>query len=69
MNYRDIPRAGAKISVLGMGCMRLPLLKAADGSVNNNLVDEEATSLLVQKATGCPELITLTLHTLTWGKQ
>ena len=51
MNYRDIPPAGAKISVLGMGCMRLPLLKAADGSVNNNLVDEEATSLLVQKAT------------------
>lgn len=50
MEYRLIPRAGARVSALGMGCMRLPLMKKADGSVDNNVVDQEAVNRLVQAA-------------------
>ncbi len=50
MEYRMIPRANARVSALGMGCMRLPLLKKPDGTVDNTLVDEEAAARLVRTA-------------------
>ena len=48
MSYRVTPTSGDKVSVLGYGCMRWPLLPtpAADG----NVIDQDAVNELVDYA-------------------
>ena len=46
MEYRDFGRSGVKISALGFGCMRFPMIK--DGE--KNVVDVEAVTEMIKKA-------------------
>ena len=47
MTYRTNPGNGDKVSILGYGCMRWPMIKDADG---NDVVDQETTNRLVDYA-------------------
>ena len=46
MRYKDFGKTGARISTLGFGCMRLPMIKVNDKDV----VDEDATSQMIYRA-------------------
>jgi len=46
MRYKDFGKTGIKISSLGFGCMRLPMIKVN----GKDIVDEEKTSQMIQKA-------------------
>lgn len=47
MVYRINPGKGDKVSILGYGCMRWPLLKGADGK---DVIDQEAVNRLIDYA-------------------
>ena len=47
MTYRENPRNGDKISLLGFGCMRWPMVKNASGK---DVVDQEAVNEMVDYA-------------------
>lgn len=47
MTYRTHPKNGDKISLLGYGCMRLPLVS---GTTNNSEIDEAAAIALIDHA-------------------
>lgn len=46
MQYRNFGRTNEKVSILGYGCMRLPLLPGGD----NSQIDEEAAARLIRHA-------------------
>lgn len=47
MIYSKVEKLNIEVSKFGIGCMRLPLRKAADGSVNDGKIDEkEATRMI-----------------------
>ena len=48
MTYRTNPRRGEKVSLLGYGCMRWPLLPSPDG--NGNVIDQDAVNALIDYA-------------------
>ena len=48
MTYRTNPSTGDKVSLLGYGCMRWPLMPAPDG--NGEIIDQEAVNTLVDYA-------------------
>ena len=47
MTYRVNPGNGDKVSILGYGCMRWPMIKDAEGK---DIVDQETTNRLVDYA-------------------
>lgn len=47
MTYRINPGNGDKVSILGYGCMRWPMIKDEDG---NDIIDQEMTNRLVDHA-------------------
>ena len=47
MTYRTNPTTGDKVSILGYGCMRWPMIKGEDGK---DIIDQEATNRLVDYA-------------------
>lgn len=48
MTYRTNPKSGEKVSLLGYGCMRWPLLPSPDG--NGNVIDQDAVNALIDYA-------------------
>lgn len=48
MTYRQIPGNGDKVSLLGYGCMRWPMKKAAEGE--EKVIDQETVNALVDYA-------------------
>ena len=50
MTYRTNPRTGDKVSILGYGCMRWPMIQDSE---DNETVDQEAVNRLVDHAIGC----------------
>ena len=48
MTYRQLPGNEDRVSLLGYGCMRWPLVKAEDG--NGQMIDQEAVNRLVDYA-------------------
>lgn len=49
MTYRTNPGNGDKVSILGYGCMRWPMIKDENG---NDIIDQETTNRLVDYAIG-----------------
>ena len=47
MVYRENPQNGDKVSLIGFGCMRWPMVKDADG---NDVIDQEAVNEMVDYA-------------------
>ncbi len=47
MTYRTNPKTGDKVSILGYGCMRWPMIKGEDGK---DVVDQETVNRLVDHA-------------------
>ena len=47
MEYRINPKSGDKVSLLGYGCMRWPMIKDADGK---DIVDQEKVDELIDYA-------------------
>ena len=47
MTYRTNPGNGDKVSILGYGCMRWPMIKEEDGT---DIIDQETTNRLVDYA-------------------
>lgn len=47
MVYRENPRNGDKVSLLGFGCMRWPMIKGPDGK---DIIDQEAVNEMVDYA-------------------
>ncbi len=47
MVYRENPRNGDKVSLLGFGCMRWPMIKDADGK---DIIDQDAVNEMVDYA-------------------
>ncbi len=47
MVYRDNPKNGDRVSLLGFGCMRWPMIKDADGK---DVIDQEAVNQMVDYA-------------------
>ncbi|MEA4890806.1 MAG: aldo/keto reductase [Clostridiaceae bacterium] len=50
MYYRKMGKSAVPVSTFGMGCMRLPLQKQADGSVNYGKIDEEEAIRMIRHA-------------------
>lgn len=50
MTYRITPSTGDKVSILGYGCMRWPLMPDPDGEEGSEIVDQEAVNNLVDYA-------------------
>ena len=48
MTYRENPKSGEKVSLLGYGCMRWPM--TPDSSGNGEVIDQEAVNALVDYA-------------------
>ena len=48
MTYRTNPKTGELVSLLGYGCMRWPMMPAADGS--GEVIDQEEVNRLVDYA-------------------
>lgn len=48
MTYRTMPSSGDKVSLLGYGCMRWPLLPSPEG--HGDLIDQEAVNELIDYA-------------------
>lgn len=48
MTYRENPKSGEKVSLLGYGCMRWPM--TPDSSGNGEVIDQEAVNTLVDYA-------------------
>ena len=51
MTYRINPKTNEKVSILGYGCMRWPMMKDPNNS-DNEIVDQEAVNGLVDYALG-----------------
>ena len=47
MTYRTNPKTGEKVSILGYGCMRWPMIKDKDGK---DIIDQEAVNRLIDHA-------------------
>ena len=47
MTYRTNPKTGEKVSVLGYGCMRWPMIKDKEGK---DIIDQEAVNRLIDHA-------------------
>ena len=47
MIYRDNPKNGDRVSLLGFGCMRWPMIKGPDGK---DVIDQEAVNEMVDYA-------------------
>ena len=50
MTYRTTPSTGDKVSLLGYGCMRWPLMTDPDSEEGKEIVDQEAVNKLVDYA-------------------
>ena len=50
MTYRVTPSTGDKVSLLGYGCMRWPLMQDPHGEEGAEIVDQEAVNKLVDYA-------------------
>lgn len=48
MTYRTNPKTGEKVSILGYGCMRWPMMKNPDG--DGDIIDQESVNSLVDYA-------------------
>lgn len=46
MKYNDFGKTGVKLSALGFGCMRLPMIKSGD----KDIVDEDKTTEMIRRA-------------------
>ena len=50
MQYRKFGRSGVSVSLLGMGCMRLPLQQTSDGKIDYAAVDYDTAAKLIRAA-------------------
>ena len=50
MTYRTTPSTGDKVSLLGYGCMRWPMMPDPNGGEGAEIVDQEAVNELVDYA-------------------